>query len=84
MIPNKSVFLASGWSEKKEYPRPAGFQGAVLATPVRPPNLHLAECCCRCKYALTEGMSIECKKFIARSISSYAVCDAYEEPDRNL
>jgi hypothetical protein len=79
MNPHDTISKPFETVKRKEDLITEGLQKQIMATRIRPPNLHLVKCCSRCRYARTEGMSVECKRFIANGIASYAICDAYEE-----
>jgi hypothetical protein len=84
MNPNESMLQTFESNRMKNDLITEGLQDSILATPVRPPNLHLVKCCSRCRYARSEGLSVDCRKFVARGIACYAICDAYEEPKRDM
>jgi hypothetical protein len=88
MNPNDLLLSTSEMNSSRNYQIKniimEGLCESIPATPIRPPNLHLVKCCCRCRYARPEGLSIECRKFVSRGITPYAICDDYEEPVRHL
>lgn len=55
------------------------FRENIVLTRIKPPNLRLVACCSQCKYARTEGLSVECRKFTTNGIVTHAICDEYEE-----
>jgi hypothetical protein len=42
-----------------------------------PPDLHLADCCCRCIHGRRDGFAVECVKYHSKGITLYAVCNDF-------